>query len=109
MTGLNSLLASLRGQDLESASMHYLRDANEEDFLRVRHVLKLPLIGGGTWDWEIADPHKLLQLTLDRSPLVRGLFEAALRRGAPTATSPWRLVVGFDEFMPGQSVLCIEP
>jgi hypothetical protein len=103
VNGLSSLLDSVRGTDLPHTGLHHLRDANAECFLEVRHTIRLPLVAGGTWEWEIADPNKLLQFAIDHSPYLRGLFAAAVRQRMPTATCPWHLVIGFDEFMPGST------
>ena len=72
--------------------------------MSVRHAIRLPLGSGGTWDWEIADPAKLLQLALDRSPFLQELYAAAVGEQRPSATSPWSLAIGFDEFVPGVRV-----
>ena len=108
INGLSSLLESVRGSDLQCTGVHNLRDANAELSLAVRHTIQLPLIAGGTWEWELADPNKLLQVAIDRSPFLQGLFAAAVRRSRPTAACPWRLVIGFDEFTPGLSASCVD-
>ncbi len=100
-SGLHELLEALRGTDLQNAGVHSIRLANTEDFLNVRLACQLPLRDGGSWCWELADPIKLLQVAIARSAFLRGLFSAAVRRSRPSPSTPWRLVVGFDEFMPG--------
>ena len=56
---------------------------------------------GGEITWELADPCKLLQLTLERSPQLQHRYGLALRRHECTAQHPWCIIVGFDEFTPG--------
>lgn len=98
LNGLADVLQTLRGTSTEDSTMHDLRLANSADFMTVRRVISLPLVGGGTWDWELADPCKLLQLALTRSPWLQEIFSQARK---PTSSQPWRIVIGFDEFMPG--------
>jgi hypothetical protein len=100
--GLSELLKKLQAVDLEHSGMHFLRGANTEQFMKIRHSFTMPLIAGGTWDWELADPNLLLQLAIDTSPYLRQLYSAAVRRSRPSAANPWHLAIGFDEFMPGQ-------
>jgi hypothetical protein len=104
ITGLKELLDKVRETDLEHSSMHLLREANAEQFLSVRRIIRLPLTAGGTWDWELADPNRLLQLAVNASPTLQHLFAAAVRRSPPSCRKPWHLVIGFDEFMPGLGV-----
>ena len=54
-----------------------------------------------TMNWELADPSLLLQLTVDESPELQEQYGAALRRHPCDAQHPWDLVLGFDEFIPG--------
>jgi hypothetical protein len=102
LNGLADVLRSLRGMNTDDCTMHEIRAANSKDFSAVRRVIKLPLVNGGTWDWELADPCKLLQMALARSPWLQDIFAHARRR---TSAQPWRIVIGYDEFMPGFFVL----
>ncbi len=101
LNGLADVLRTLRGMNTDDCTMHEIRLANSEDFVAVRRVIKLPLVNGGTWDWELADPCRLLQMALSRSPWLQDIFAQARK---PTSAQPWRIVVGFDEFMPGCKV-----
>ena len=101
MTGLADLLRRLRNEGLPDATMHGLRESNFDDFRRISLVFQMPLSKGGSWAWNLIDPVKLLQCAVDRSPMLQGLFSAAIRRSRPTLACPWRLVIGFDEFVPG--------
>lgn len=102
LTGLADVVKSLRGQNTDDCTMRAIQAANSQDFTAVRRIIRLPLVNGGTLDWELADPCKLLQLALARSPWLQEIFSQARR---PTSDQPWRIVIGFDEFMPGCNVL----
>ncbi len=50
------------------------------------------------------DPNRLLAATIDVSPGLRALFLEAVSRSPPSLEHPWSLVVGFDEFTPGDKL-----
>lgn len=103
ISGLTDLLATLRANPVgDSTSIHYLREANAVEFDQLRRVVALPRVGGGTVDWEFADPNKLLARAVERSPMLSKLYADALKQHPSSPQQPWRLIVGFDEFMPGQ-------
>ncbi len=54
--------------------------------------------------WEFADPNKLLASAVNESPGLRGLFAAAIARKPPSFDRPWSLIIGFDEFVPGNKL-----
>lgn len=87
MGGLADLLRSLRGVDIDDVGIHSLREANMMEFREVQRIIHLPLKGGGVFDWELADPNKLLQVALEKSHFFR---RCMLRRcgigGPPRAT-----------------------
>ena len=68
----------------------------------------------GAFELETADPCLLVQLMLARSAALERRFATGLQRHRGTERDPWRLVLGFDEFCPGdkfnydrtKSVLC---
>jgi hypothetical protein len=76
----------------------------DERFEKVRHVEDVPLVSGGSFSWEFADPGKLLSSALDESPGLRQVFSDAAERCPPTISTPWSLLVGFDEFVPGNKL-----
>ena len=64
--------------------------------------LKLPAAEGeSTVDWTFADPALLIPLTLSKSQLLQDVYARALREHPCSSERPWGLVVGFDEFCPG--------
>ena len=104
--GLSTLLTTLRRQGMpEVTSTHYAREANMDLFMSLRRVIPMPLeSGGGTCDWELADPNLLLSVALERCAQLNHLFAEAIARKPPKLNDPWRLVIGFDAFMPGDTV-----
>lgn len=64
-------------------------------------VERLQLSDGIMFEWEFIAPGKFLPKLVERSHKTRAIFSAAVRECMPTAASPWRLVVAFDEFSPG--------
>jgi len=100
MKGLHELMESLRGHDLDP-SMHALREANSEAFRSLRLAIEVPLHDGGSWLWELIDPAKLFQAAVDQSPMFQTMTIQVLLISKPSPSDPWRLVIGFDEFMPG--------
>ena len=56
---------------------------------------------GDTVEWVMADPSRLVQLTLDRSPQLQDLYCQAFDKHGCSERNPWRVLVGFDEFTPG--------
>ncbi len=77
--------------------------ARNQLFEEMRLALDLPMVGGGSFSWELVDPLKLLTRAIELRPGFRSLFTEAAQRSPPSAQHPWRLVIGFDGFTPGFS------
>lgn len=60
--------------------------------------------GRSEFAWEFLSPGKLLPELVRKSPRLRATLEAAVREKRPTAASPWRLIVAYDEFAPGNKL-----
>ncbi len=73
-------------------------------FDSVKCIESMPLIEGGFVDWEFADPNTLLVNLVEHSPALNRLFTEAVRISPPSVVKPWSLVVGFDEFVPGNKL-----
>ena len=102
--GLVELIQAFRdlGDDLpDNVNRWSMTDANHARFKSVAYVEKMQLEEGGSWDWEMAEPNKLLTLMVSESSVLQGLFAEAVRRRAPSISNPWTLVIGYDEFSPG--------
>ena len=55
----------------------------------------------GEFVWEYAEPTLLAQYIVSRRPLLASRWVDALQKYPSSADRPWRCVVGFDEFQPG--------
>lgn len=102
-TGLIEVLRRLRREDL-AVSTKRVYEANREAFLRVRHVLQVPLLAGGLMPWEFASPAKLLGELVSADVQLENVFAEAVARAQPSLERPWALVVAFDEFAPGNKL-----
>ena len=61
----------------------------------------------GEFVWEFADPTLLAQYVVSRRPQLGSRWADALQKHPCSADRPWRCVVGFDEFQPGDK-FCFE-
>ena len=73
-------------------------------FVSLRHIEHVPLAHGGNFEWEFADPNRLLASIVEHSPGLTAMYADAVRRSPPSMEHPWSLVVGFDEFTPGNKL-----
>ena len=67
----------------------------------VSQMVKLELVDGKEFDWEIANPNLLLAQTLEDNEGLRKLYVEALETKPCTREEPWNLMVIFDEYTPG--------
>ena len=72
-----------------------------ENFDSVATSMSLPT-SDGEFVWEFCDPARLLQLSLAKCVPLQETFQRGLQTHRCDVASPWRLVVGFDEFCPGK-------
>ncbi len=76
-----------------------IRDAAASAALGLGHVEMMPCVDNTHRPWYMLDPNRLLMTTLEQSEaLQRKLIEVARQRDAP-----WSLLVGFDEYTPGNA------
>ena len=62
----------------------------------------MPLAEGTrSWDWELAEPNRLLSLMVRESDALQELFRRAIELHSPSQENPWTLILGYDEFSPG--------
>jgi len=106
--GLSDIIAELQAAGSEvqelASSRRVISRAILDTFDEFRLVLQMPLIEGGFFDWELLEPGRLMAETVHRCPLVRQAFTAAVAASPPSVRNPWHLVVGFDEFAPGNKL-----
>ena len=98
---LRGLETILRKAGVEGAGQRSIRAANRELMQRVLHVENVPLKDGGEFAWEFAEPNLLIQTMVNESPALQELYAYAARRYPCDQAHPWRLMLAFDEFTPG--------
>ena len=87
---------------VDSARSAKIADANLATFFGLRHVQRLPMVGHEQpFEWEMCDPNRLVAYLIDRCPRLADAFADAANRFPCSASQPWHLVIGFDEFTPG--------
>ena len=107
MAGLRQLLTTIADSGLEPGrlSRATFQSVNWDLFERYKVVESVPLEGdGGEFEWEYLDPNSWMAALISHSPGLQGLFAEALHRSPCTFEQPWRLVLGFDEFAPGNKL-----
>lgn len=58
----------------------------------------------GVFEWELADPGKLVAYSVVGYSSLQQAFERAILEHPPSPEHPWRCIVGFDEFAPGNKL-----
>lgn len=101
--GLLALLRSLRSGNLnlDDVNRGVLRSSYLARAMSMGCTLRMPLDGGGEFEWFFLDPNALLTQKVAESPALQRIFGEAVRRNPPSPSNPWRLVVGYDEYTPG--------
>ena len=106
--GLAKLLPKVQDKSQGSSSCETVRKQlllpNTAKFATHRLALPLQLNDGSLWAWDLLDPGKTLASILATSASLQALYTVAWRRSPATPASPWRIVVGFDEFTPGNKL-----
>jgi hypothetical protein len=112
-SGLAALLRSLKDSlgeadvdlgDLaasRSSLQRVAESAIEAFFVQEQIPLKT---GGDSFCWEYLDPAKLITDAVASSPVLKSLFATAVARHPPSHARPWSVIVGFDEFVPGNKL-----
>jgi hypothetical protein len=106
--GLLKILSIVR-QELDlpiHATPWELDAAAQARFNIVRTCIHMPLVGGGTFDWHLCDPNALLARMVEDSPCLSELYMRAVSTNPPSFERPWTLLIGFDEFSPGDKFSC---
>ena len=107
MKGLADLLTTLRGGDGGCSAERWraiLKRANTSDYPGHRCIVDVPLTKGGNLQWEYMDPCKLVATMVRVSPGLQSVYTNAWLRTPSSPARPWSLVVGFDEFTPGNKL-----
>jgi hypothetical protein len=100
--GLATVLKVIReNPSLADAKRWELAEANSKEFLDVAVTIKLPGEDGGEIDWTLCDPNMLLTASCEKCPFYAKALKRAVARHPPSSSKPWRLIIVFDEFVPG--------
>jgi len=107
VVGLQRLLAGLADNQVDTTGVGRSRliEANQAVLLQHLAVDVMPVVGGGDgFRWEYLSPASWMSSLIARSAALQRLFACALTRTPCTDSQPWSLVVGFDEFIPGNKL-----
>ena len=103
--GLAAISQKVQVAGPQALSNTALYEANLARFLHVRHIVSVPMLNGANdFQWELAHPCRLLSLMLADCPGLERLFLAAVARHPCAANRRWRVVIGFDEYVPGNKL-----
>ena len=72
-----------------------------EQFDRVSTTLEMDLKDRKTFTLELCDPNLLLQELVSSSPALAKLYMRAASKFGHGPSNPWSLIIGHDEFVPG--------
>ena len=97
-SALRKVVAALRNDPL---SKRELVDVARERYELVAHKLQMPAVGGGNVVIPVCHPLELLSLLVRENEYVRSWVERAWGARPSTRDCPWRLLIGWDEFVPG--------
>ena len=99
---LSEILASVTGKPVRQAELTLVGQAR---FETMATTLSMARKGGGdSVEWELCNPNLLMSRLVSESSILQGWFAEALSRFPSSPDSPWRLLVGFDEFVPGNKL-----
>ena len=97
-SALCKILEGLQGEPAPKASLYECRQAARSEYDdQVALQLKLPLVAGGEFAWDICRPSALVQRCVRRSAAMRRLFA----QPPSSPASPWHIVLAHDEVTPG--------
>lgn len=102
---LSELLGKLQDAPEElAASRSKVSLAVTTKFDELSFTVNLYLLDGSNFCFEMLDPSRLLTEVVKSCPDVALQYEESFRAHPPTASNPWDLIVGFDEFAPGNKL-----
>ena len=80
-----------------------VKEAHMRRFETVRCEIELPA-GDSSLTWHLAHPCKALELLVSESDELQRWFAAALKKKPCSHARPWSLLLGWDEFVPGNKL-----
>ena len=100
--GLQFLLARIREHpDLKNVSRTELRGQFHARYDMVKTSIPLEMNDGRWRDWSVADPGLLLSMVLRERPELAHMFAVGMEAHPCSASNPWSIIVGLDEYTPG--------
>ena len=85
----------------EQVSRREVQSAVQQRYGLVRHTMRLPGADADEVLIDMIEPKKLLTLVLSQNDHMRRWFDDAWRVAPSSQSRPWRLLIGWDEFVPG--------
>ena len=95
---LRNLVDALTG---EAVTRHQIQDIAKERYNVVAHRMRLPAVSGADVMIPMCHPLELLALLVRENIHIRSWIEAAWRSRPSSRDRPWRLVIGWDDSVPG--------
>lgn len=104
--GLNTLLAELRRSqlDISNTSSRSIADAFHNRFDELKVVIKMNMLDGSTFDWEVLHPCRLFSYMLHELPALESIYSAAMQKHKPSIALPWTAILIWDEYTPGNKM-----
>ena len=73
--------------------------------MEVRHVIPVQMSDGGDdFQWELAHPCRLISSMVGSCPELERLFLVVASRYPCDAAHRWKIIIGFDEYVPGNKL-----
>ena len=101
LTALHQIAQATAEDDDHQVTYNAMKKMNHEHSEQVKRTILLPLKDGQEFSWPVADPSLLVSMCCRLSKEMEELFARSLQWRPCSAEAPWRLVVVFDEFTPG--------
>ena len=99
-----SVGAILSTIDGKGPTRRNLTEARQAKYESLHQVINLPLQDGGSFKWELCHPGLPLTRIVSESAALQAAFKSALQRHPCSSDQPWRLLVAFDEHIPGNKL-----
>ena len=88
----------------DTVSWRQLQAAGRQRFEQVKHTITLPAEDGGEVAINMVHTMKLFTLLLQENATIRNWFEESWRAKPSSPAQPWQLLLGWDEFVPGNKL-----
>ena len=103
-SALFDIVSRLGGEEAPVSEWQF-RKASQQRYEEVHQLLEMPAAeGAGKVDWHLCHPLKTLDLLLRDNDTLQGWYLSALQRHPCSAATPWRILLGWDEFVPGNKL-----